>query len=254
MNNMISAVVLTKNEEKSIERCLTSLAFCDEILIIDDGSTDKTVELAKQHNAVILEHDLASDFAAQRNYGMQKATNRWILFIDADEEVTPALARELKNPDEGVDAYYLRRRDFFWGKELKHGETAKVRNKGILRFMKKNSGTWLSPVHEEFHSNGSTDRMNGFINHYPHQTIKEFLSDINDYTSARAHELQEQRKKVSVSQIVLFPLGKFLYTYFLRMGFLDGPAGFAYSFFMSFHSFLVRAKLYQYLHFHEKSS
>lgn len=253
MNNMISAVILTKNEEKNIERCLKSLSFCDEIIIVDNLSTDKTVDIAKKFKAKIVVHPLQDDFAAQRNFGMNQTTGRWILFIDADEQLTPELAKELQNPGEGIDAYYLRRRDFFWNKELKHGETLKARNGGILRFMKKNSGKWMSPIHEEFESNGTTGRMNGFINHYPHPSIKEFLSDINRYTTVRAHELQNKKKKVKVWQIIVYPSAKFFISYFVLLGFLDGPAGFAYSFFMSFHSFLVRAKLYQYLHFHEKT-
>jgi glycosyltransferase involved in cell wall biosynthesis len=184
---------------------------------------------------------------------MSKASGRWILFIDADEEISDELAKELKTLDEGVDAYFLRRRDFWWGKELKYGETAKVRTNGLVRLVKKDSGSWKGPVHEEFSTQGRTSRLEGFINHYPHPSIKDFLNEINFYSTLRAKELAQLHTGVSAAQIILFPVGKFILTYFLRLGFLDGAPGFAYSFFMSFHSFLVRAKLYQYLHFHEKN-
>lgn len=244
----ISAVVLTKNEEKNIERCLRSLDFCDEIIVIDDYSTDNTknqiLKIAKL-NIKIFEKHLNNDFAAQRNFGFSKATNVWILFIDADEVVTDELKFEIKNTKFEKEAYYLRRRDYFWNKELKYGEVKKIRNFGLVRLVKKNSGKWMGNVHEVFHTAKNTGRLNNFINHYPHPSLKEFIIDINRYSDIRAEELFRQDVKTNVLQIIFFPFCKFIYNYFFKLGFLDGPAGFTYAFMMSFHSFLVRTKLYQ---------
>ncbi|MEO6509090.1 MAG: glycosyltransferase family 2 protein [Patescibacteria group bacterium] len=250
---MISAVVLTRDEEENIARCLRSLSFCDEIIVVDNLSSDNTVEIAKEHKAKIFTRELKDNFAEQRNFGLEKATGKWILFIDADEEVSPELMKEVRRLEEGVDAFYLRRRDFWWGKELKYGETSGVRHYGMIRLVKRNSGSWDNPVHEVFKTSGTTARLSSFINHYPHPTIKEFLRKINYYSTLRAKELLKQKQKVGTFQVFAYPFGKFLSTYFLQLGFLDGAAGFAYSFFMSFHSFLVRAKLYQYHHFHDNS-
>ncbi len=272
----LSAVVLTKNEEKNIEKCLMSLLFCDEIIVVDDYSTDNTKnQILKINppaggqndklNIKIIEKHLNNDFAQQRNFGLSKATNDWVLFIDADEEISQELKREiieldsrhsqtwlerltfrLRGNDNNIpNAFRIRRRDYFWNQELRFGEVKKVRNSGLLRLVKKNSGKWMGTVHEVFHTAKNVSRLNSFLNHYPHQTLKEFISDVNNYSSIRAEELFQRGSKTNIFEIIFFPFGKFIYNYFLNFGFLDGPAGFTYAFMMSFHSFLVRAKLYQ---------
>ena len=252
----LTAVVLTKNEEKNIEKCLRSVGFCDEIIIVDDCSTDKTVEhvhkvckVLKFIKYKIYERELKNDFAAQRNFGLNKAGNDWVLFIDADEEVTAELKKEiaalLHQSVVKEKAFYIKRRDYFWNRELKSGEVKKVRNLGIVRLVQKNSGTWMGTVHEVFHTADDVGQFNGYLDHYPHPTLKEFIGDINYYSTIRAEELYSRETNTNIFEIVFFPFGKFIYNYFLNLGFLDGPAGFTYAFMMSFHSFLVRAKLYQ---------
>ncbi|MBI4974191.1 glycosyltransferase family 2 protein [Candidatus Roizmanbacteria bacterium] len=248
----ITAIILTKNEEKNIERAIKSVGFCDEIILVDDFSSDKTIEKIKsiKSDTQILSHDSKGDFASQRNWAMEKAKNEWILFVDADETISCELKSEIESSavshQSSVCAYYIKRRDFWWGRELRYGEVAKARNKGIIRLVKKGSGEWKGAVHEEFATSLSVGQLEGCINHYPHPTLKEFIHDINIYSTLRAHELQKQGKKGSILPILLYPTAKFILTYFIYLGFLDGAAGFAYAFLMSFHSFLVRAKLFQY--------
>jgi glycosyltransferase involved in cell wall biosynthesis len=246
----ITAIILTKNEENSIERCMKSVEFCSEIVVIDDYSTDKTVELAKQYTKNVVQRHLNNDFTAQRNFGLSLAKSEWILFVDADEAVSAKLMHEILMAVHGgtltKKAYFIPRRDYWWGKEIKYGEVLEARKKGFIRFVKKNSGQWMGKVHERFAINAVVGSFKHYLNHYPHPTIKEFLSEVNHYSTIRAQELKSMGVKPSITHILLYPLGKFLWTYFLRLGFLDGSAGFAYSFFMSFHSFLVRSKLYQY--------
>jgi len=252
---MISAVVLAKNEQKSIARCLKSLSFCDEILVVDDYSTDNTVEVAKKQNAKVIEHSLNNNFGAQRNFAIEKVNNDWILFIDADEVVSEKLKIELSSifstkhqvPSTKYEkylAYLIPRRDFFWGRELKYGETQTARSRGIIRLVKRDSGKWIGEVHEKYITEGTVGKLSGFIDHYPHPTIVSFLIKINDYSSKRAEELDKSGVKQGIALMLLTPLFKFIYTYFVKLGFLDGPSGFVYSFMMSFHSFLVRSKLY----------
>ena len=245
----VTAVVLTKNEEKNILRCLKSLYFCDQIIIVDDFSTDKTIALIKDSNVTIFERKLNNDFATQRNFGLSKANNEWVLFVDADEEVTQELKNEIDRlvPTESGDtnAYYVRRRDYFWNQELKYGEVRQIRQIGLIRLIRKDSGKWMGSVHEVFHTAKNVGQLTSFINHYPHQALKEFINDINHYSSMIAEDLFNRRTKTNIFDIISFPLCKFIYNYFFNLGFLDGPAGFTYAFMMSFHSFLVRAKLYQ---------
>ena len=253
----LSAVVLTKNEEKNIDICLRSLTFCMEIIVVDDNSTDNTENSAKKYNVIFLKRPLNNNFAAQRNFGLEKATGDWVLFIDADEVITAELALEIQNTLNAPgkkNGFALKRRDFWWGKELKHGETLAARSQGFVRLVKKGCGIWSREVHEVMQVSGEVGHLKYFINHYPHPTIKCFLEKINTYTSMRAQELLKSGKTTNTFQIITYPLGKFILTYFIKLGFLDGPAGFTYAFFMSFHSFLVRAKLYQYATFNEKNS
>src|SRR3989344_5266146 len=251
---MLSAVVLTKNEERNIERCLGGLDFCNEIIIVDDYSNDRTLEkiqkALKSKVYKVFHRELKGDFADQRNFGLSKTGADWVLFIDADEIVTSNLKDEIISTVRQTDreGFYIRRRDFFWGKELKFGEIRMARNKGILRLVKKNSGKWMGNVHEVFHTVENTGKLKNFLNHYPHPTIKEFISDINNYSTLRAQELYNQGKNTNILEIMFTPALKFIYTFLFNLGFLDGAAGFTYAFMMSFHSYLVRAKLYQHQH------
>lgn len=244
----ITAVILTKNEEKNIGACLQSLKFCDEIIVIDDFSTDETTKIAKENSVTVFQRKLSGDFSAQRNFGLERAKNSWIFFVDADERVSPKLQKEIEHidGDSSVYSYYIPRRDWWWKTELKHGEVKKVREMGLIRLMKKGSGKWSGLVHEEFQTEKATGKLSAFLDHYPHQTLKEFLHEINMYSTLRAKELSREGKTVRMFSILAYPFFKFILVYFIYLGFLDGPAGFAYAFLMSFHSFLVRVKLYQY--------
>lgn len=243
----ISAVIITKNEENNIEKSIKSVSFCDEIIIIDDFSTDKTIAIAKKNGAIVYQRKLDDNFAEQRNYGLEKAKGDWILFIDADEQMTYELEMEIKKIiiNKNISAYYIKRRDKWWGRWLKYGELFRVYYSGLPRLVRKNSGRWEGKVHERYITLGPTLKLDSFLNHYPHQDVKTFLKDINIYSSIRAKELYDNGIKCTIFAVIFYPFIKFIVGYFLCLGFLDGPPGFAYAFLMSFHSFLVRAKLYQ---------
>lgn len=250
LDNMISVVILTKNEEKNILDCLESVLWADEAIIIDDNSEDRTVEVVKSlsnKKIKVYSRALNEDFASQRNYALSKATKKWVLFIDADERVPNALREEINTfliengKTSNINGFFIKRKDIIWGKMLKYGEAGGIK---LLRFAKKNSGIWTGKVHETWQIEGSVSEMENYLIHFPHQTVDEFLSEINFYTSLRARELYEKGIKGSVENIILYPKGKFLKNYFLKLGFLDGIEGFIFAIFMSFHSFLVRGKLW----------
>jgi len=258
----ISAVILTKNEERNIERCLLSVAWCDEIVVVDDYSEDQTLQLIKNlkiknksnnEKLKIYRRELNGDFAGQRNFGLEKAVGDWVLFVDADEIISDKLASEIKSQISNlksqnqnlklrtnkINGYYIKRRDYFGGKWLKYGETANVK---LLRLARNGSGKWEGRVHEVWKVNGEIKELGNPILHYPHPTVSEFLEEINWYTDLVAQYWKEQGRKMAVWEILLYPAGKFIQNYVLRCGFLDGTAGFIMAAFMSFHSFSARSK------------
>ena len=240
---MISAVILTKNEEDNIQKCIKNLLWCDEIVVIDDFSTDKTVHIAKKLGAKVFKHSLDNDFAAQRNYALNQAKREWVLFIDADERVSKSLATEIiqEIKHTSVDGYFLKRKDFVFGKWLKHTEAGNI---DLLRLAKKNSGKWLRRVHETWNIEGNTKNLDEPLLHYPHKNVAQFMKSINTYSTLHAQVLYEEGKKTGFYQILAYPAGKFFSNYFLRLGFLDGFPGIIHAMLMSFHSFLARAKLW----------
>lgn len=243
---MISAVVLTKNEEKSIKRCLRSLSWCDEIIVIDDFSYDQTIALAKKHGARVFPRHLDRDFAAQRNFGLQKASGNWILFVDADEVVSPKLQGEIiqvsqENASASLcEGYFIKRKDYFQGRWLNFGETAQVR---LLRLGKSRAGEWARPVHEIWQIKGRVCQLKNPLLHYHDISLSQFLERINYYTRINARILSQKGRRESCFTILFFPFAKFIQNYFLRLGFLDGFPGFNLAFLMSLHSLVTRIKI-----------
>jgi glycosyltransferase involved in cell wall biosynthesis len=250
---MLSIVILTKNEEKNILDCLESVSWADEIIIVDDYSVDLTEAVVRQfiRNKKIkfYKRRLEDDFSAQRNFALLKCKYDWVLFVDADERVTKGLREEINsilinsknNPKE--NGYYITRKDVIWGKTLKHGEAGNIK---LLRFGRKDSGQWTGTVHEVWNINGNIGELEGGLLHFPHQTISEFLREVNYYTTLRAKELFKAGVKTTVWQIIFYPKAKFILNYFVKLGFLDGIEGLMFAIIMSMHSFLVRAKLWTY--------
>lgn len=246
---MLSAVVIVKNEEKNIVDCLEYLGFCDEIVVVDDYSSDRTPEILERQSREnprirVFKRKLDNDFSAQRNFGVEQTSNEWVIFVDADERISQELAREIAEnltlPD--FAGFLIPRIDFMWGKELLHGETGNIK---LLRLFNKKRGNLKGTVHEVWETKNKVGILENPIKHYPHPTISEFLEEINFYSDLRAKELFEKKTKVNLMSIILYTKGKFIKNYFLKLGFLDGKEGFIHAIFMSFHSFLARGKLWQ---------
>jgi len=239
---MISAVVLTKNEEKNIKECLSGLKWCDEIIVIDDDSTDETREIAEKLGAKVIKHSLGDDFTQQRNFGLEKSRGDWVFFVDADERVGSELADEIKEgiKKDKANGFYFRRIDMFLGKWLSHGEISRLR---ILRLGKKGGGNWERKVDEIWKIKGKTKTFRSPLLHYSHPALAEFLRSINERSTLNAREFYDEGKRLNLIEW-LKPPAKFLQNYFLRLGFLEGTQGFVFAVLMSLHSFLVRGKLY----------
>lgn len=242
----LSVVILTKNEEENILDCLENLKEALEVIIVDDFSTDRTLEVARGlnwSNMKIVRHNLDSDFAAQRNFALRRAKSDWVLFVDADERVSPRLFDEIKNKisSEKFVGFKIKRSDVLWGRELLYGETGNIKP---LRLARKKAGVWKGRVHETWDVQGETSEIENELLHYPHQTLKDFISEINFYSSIRARELKDKGVQSSLLSIIFYTKAKFIVNYFVKLGFLDGTAGLVAAVMMSFHSFLSRSKLW----------
>ncbi len=243
---MISVVILTKNEEVNLTQLLPQLDFSDDIIMIDNGSTDQTAVVGKKFHCTF-HQDLDPSFASRRNAGMKCAKHSWVLYIDADERISPALRQEILttiSQNTSVSAYAIERIDIFWGKQVRYGEVLKARTHGIIRLVQRNSGTWVGHVHEVFVPKGSTGKLQNHLTHYSHSGIADFLASVNSFSTLRAEEMYNSGTRLWGLQILTVPFVKFVYTFFILGGFLDGARGFVYSFMMSFHSFLSRSKVY----------
>lgn len=242
---MLSAVILTKNEEKNIIDCIEHLNFVDEIIVVDDNSTDRTIDIVKNlpnKNIQIFTRAMNSDFSAQRNFALEKVTGVWVLYVDADERVEEKLRRDIQRAvaQSDFDAYKVIRKDIMWGHTFQYGETGNIR---FVRLAKKGSGKWKGTVHEEWNVKGRIGLLSGNLLHYPHPTISEFLTEIDTYTTLRANELYKEGIRVKPYEILLYPVGKFVTNYFVKQGFRDGVPGFIHATLMSLHSYLVRGKV-----------
>jgi len=241
---MISAVVLTRNSQLTLPACLKSLRFCNQIIIIDDYSQDKTRLISKKYHANFFSHRLKQNFSRQRNYGLKKTLHSWVLFIDSDEVVPPDLKKEiLRNVKTKSDFNFsLKRKDFFLGYPLKYGETSRVT---LTRLIRKGTGRWRGRVHEYFESVNPVKTLKTPLTHRQYINLPQFIKKLNYYTSIKSKELFENQKPFYLWQLLILPPAKFIQNYFFRLGLLDGIPGLAIAFSMSLHSLMVRIKLYE---------
>lgn len=239
----ISAVVLARDNEKIIQKCLESVSWCNEVLLIDDFSADKTAQIAKKQGAKVYEHHLNGDWAAQRNFGLSKTSSEWVLFVDSDEIVSDQMRINILDhlQTDEVVGFYIKRTDKFMGKVLTHGETSNVR---LLRLAQKNAGIWKRAVHEVWDVSGDLGTIDVPLIHDRDFSISDFIERLNKYTDIDAQELINEGKTYKNSEL-LKPVGKFLISYIYRLGFLDGFEGFVFAFLMSFHSLVVRIKTWE---------
>lgn len=238
----ISAVIVTYNEAANIERCLQSLDFCNEIIIVDSNSSDKTVLLAKKYTNKIFLHEF-NGFSDIKNIGIDKAHNEWVLSVDADEVISPALKKVILSLDINVskyEGYYIKRNDFFLGKEIKH---CGWNNDYQLRLFKKTNGRFDGRlVHESVKLIGSVGKINEPIYHYSYPDSKTYFNKMNRYTTLQA---EDKKKHFLVLRMIFSPFLKFFRMYFAKLGFLDGLQGFVLSIYSGFSEFIKYSKMYE---------
>ncbi|MGC8594773.1 MAG: glycosyltransferase family 2 protein [Candidatus Kryptoniota bacterium] len=222
MTRKISVIIIAGNEENNIAECLESVLWADEIIVVDSGSTDRTVEIARTYTTRVFVHQWEG-YAAQKSYALSLAGNEWVLSIDADERVSPELKLEIENLDiERADGYKIPRRNYFLGKVIK--SCGWYPDYQLRLFKKSRAGVTNRQVHEGFFVNGRIERLKNDIIHYTHMSITGTLRKINEYSSLQAIE-KATRKHVHGYHILLHPTWAFFQHFILRKGFKDGTYG-----------------------------
>ena len=224
----VTAIILTKNEERNIEDCITSIQCADEILVIDDESTDATVSLAENLGAKVISHPLQNNWAQQRLFAIEQAAFEWVLFVDADERISEELNASItKVVKEEKRAYLLERHNVFHYNKATHGS---MRPDKVLRLMPKDGTRIQGEVHEKFISSYPEAEIHGKLFHYTYDNWTQYLYKMNRYTSIAAEQYYEKGKHCSfVKDIILRPVWAFFKIYILQRGFLDGKIGFILS-------------------------
>jgi glycosyltransferase involved in cell wall biosynthesis len=220
----LSAVVIARNEEAAIGACLDSLAWCQEIIVVDSGSEDRTRELATERGAKVIDHDWEG-YGRQKNFAVRQAANDWVLCIDADEVISPALRASIEKTlaDPAYRAYEMARCNRFLGRWLRHGEGYPD---WILRLFDRRSARWSDdPVHEKVVTAEQVGRLQGDLLHESAETLHSYLEKQNRYTTLQAEILHRKGVRPSRFKLVFSPLVRFLKFYILRRGFLDGVPG-----------------------------
>lgn len=241
----ISAVIITRNEEANLDRCLRSLGFCDEIVIVDAESTDRTREIAARYLTRVFVRPW-DGFVPQRRYAVGLAQHEWVLSIDADEEIPPELREELlrtaANP-EARDAYSMPRKTIHLGRWIRHGGWYPNR---LVRFFRKGLGDWQgNEVHEYWQTRGSSGELGADLVHYSFHDLADQVARNNTYSSLGAKGLRTSGVYFSPVRLFAKTLSKFIETYFVKLGFLDGYPGLIISVSAAYSVFLKWAKLWE---------
>ncbi|MHB8387274.1 MAG: glycosyltransferase family 2 protein [Metallibacterium sp.] len=228
----ISACVITYNEADRIGACLAALDFCDDIVLVDSGSTDATRELAAQHGARVFTR-VFDGYRAQKDFAVQQARHDWILFVDADERVSPALRASIETARAGgfaaAHGYRCARATRYLGEFLRHGNAYPDR---VLRLFDRRHGGFhgAREIHEHVEVDGAVALLHGDLLHEAYRSLDDQLARYERYARLMAEHMQHSGRRARIANIVLNPTWRFLRGYVLRGGFLDGWRGLFYAY------------------------
>ena len=240
----LSVIIITKNEARHIAACLDSVSFADEIIVLDSGSTDATCDIARAKGAkVSVTHDWPG-FGPQKNRALDLATGDWVLSVDADERVPPALAESIRQviAQSENDAYLVARLSSFGGRWIRHSgwwpdHVLRLFRRGAARFTD-------AAVHEKVVAQTKPAVLSGHLVHYPYADMEAMVSKVNRYSTDAARMMHARGKKTSVAGIVGHAFWTFIRIYFIRRGFLDGKEGLILALTAASGSFFRYSKLY----------
>ena len=242
----VSVCIITAGEEERLRPCLESVAWADEIIVVDAESTDKTVVIAREFTDRVIVRPWPG-FAAQKNFALAQATGDWTLSLDADERVTPevraAIERVLRG-DGPATGYALPRKNIFWDRWVRHG---RLYPDWQLRLFRRGAGRFVEhAVHESVRVDGPVARLEAPLLHVSYRDLADFLSRSNRYSTLAAEEwVRAGGRRVSAIDIVARPLGRFLSMYVLHAGFLDGLRGFLLAVLYAHYVFARSVKVWE---------
>ncbi len=243
----LSVILITYNEEINIERCLRSVSWADEIIVVDSFSTDKTIELARQFSSNIIQHKYDGDIR-QRERGFAVAKGGWLFYIDADEEITNEMKEDILKEinSSSHEGYWAQRRNKIFGKWIYNGGW--FPDLTFRLFRKDKYVAEFEEVHGGFTVWGSKGTLNGFLNHFPYDTIEQYVAKMNDYTSLQVSNKFKQKDGLNISwgKIIFSPVSHFLRKYFSNKGLKDGMHGFVLAVLGAIYTFALYAKCKEY--------
>lgn len=246
---MISSVIVTYNDEEKLNDCLKSIRDeCDEIVIVDLGSTDKTLKIAQKYNVKIFAHSFADYVEKVRNYAVSKTSGQWILVLDADERVSLRLWEQLKKIETGNKdiAVNIPRKNIFFGKWIKHTNWWPDKQ---IRFFKKGTVSWTDKIHSYPKVTGKVYELaakeNLAIVHYGYNNLDQFIARQNRYSNIQAQHLYQEGSRFSWFNFFWKPFREFLVRFISYEGFLDGFYGFALTYLMMVYQIQVQIELWE---------
>jgi glycosyltransferase involved in cell wall biosynthesis len=242
----ITATVITLNEEANLTEALQSLSWADEIVVVDSESTDRTVEIARRFTDRIIVRPWPG-YSSQKNFAAEQASHDWVFNLDADERVSPELARELealkRDQEPKLAGFEMPRATFYLGRWIRHSGWYPDFK---LRLYDRKRGRWRGDyVHESVEVEGASGRLEGEILHYTVRNASQHHLRLDRYTTLAAEELRSQGKRASAWSMLVSPVAAFIRSYILRLGFLDGVPGLAIAYFAAQYVFLKNLKLWE---------
>ena len=243
----LTVIILVRNEEDNISDCIDSCSFASEVLIIDDNSSDRTIEIAqKKGNFVrILHRSMNGDWGAQQTFGINQARNDWILFLDADERISTELKNNIISIFPSIDncCYWVQRKNYFNSEQVSHGI---LRPDWVARLMPTKGSRVEGLVHPKIICPYENRRLKGYLLHHPYKSWDHYFSKFNKYTKLSAEKYFASGRRCSFFRdIILRPLWAFLKVYFINKGFLDGKYGLVFSIYHYFYTMTKYVRLYE---------
>ncbi len=242
----LSVIVTTFNEEVNVGDCIESVLWADEILLVDSFSTDATLEIARRYPVEILQREYFGS-AAQKNWALDRVRNEWVLIIDADERVTPKLALEVldvlaRQPT--ANGFYIRRENVFIDRVIRHSGWSTDK---VVRLFRRDKGRYPNRrVHADLEIEGPVPVLRNAFLHYTFRTFDQYFPKFLNYAEWGAAQAYRDDRKAGLVEILLRPWWRFIRTYFLQLGLLDGMHGFVLCTLQSFGVFLKYARLWEY--------
>lgn len=241
----LTVIIPCKNEEKNIRDCLESVKWADEIFVVDSGSTDRTMEIAREYTDRVVEHKYINS-ATQKNWAIPQATHEWVMVIDSDERATPELQQEIQELlqiEPPLDGYRINRDNYFFGNKIRHCGWG---SDWLLRLWKRDLGRYEDKhVHASvIVATGKIGRLKGQLVHHTYRSFDDYLHSFGQFTTWSALDLRDKGKTTSFCNIFGRPLFRFFKMYILKCGFLDGLPGLILCMLASFNVFMKYAKLW----------